>query len=1007
MTRFLLGRPVATFVVAFTLMGLGVITFRLLPVSLLPDIPVPGITVQAAYPTADARQIEQLVALPLRNQLLQLNHLDDLEAISQDGQVTVKVQLDYGSDVDLAYLEANEKIDLLMSQFPRDMERPRVMKAGAGDLPVFQLNVWPAAGDSSNFIEVSTFCDNVIRRRLEQLPDVALVDQSGAARGEWVVQPQADKLRAVGLTPADLAASLRAGGRELGSVTVRDGPYEYSIQLGGSLQSGRDILDTYLRVGREAGRVVRLGDFATLRLRERAEAGFHTYNGKRAVALAVIKSADAQVLRLQEDLYAQVEQFRRDYPTLRFALSQDQTTLLTISINNLLGSLATGALLTLIMVLLFMSSRKALFIVGLLIPVSLSVTMLAFYLLGLTINIVSLAGLVLGIGEIIDSAIIIIENIEQQRERGRSVADSCVEGTSEVIGPLFTSVLTNSAVFLPLLFLSGIAGALFFDQALSVTLALGVSLLASYTLVPVLYNLLYRSETAFDPKTTPAMRGAYRAYGWVFSRAFRRPWLMVALWLLLLGGAVWVGFRIPKSGMPRLSRTELEWAVDWNEPITPQENKRRVQTLLQEIKTKPVATNAYIGTQQFLLNTRLYQAPSEALVICQMADAGQYDQVAGQLQRAVAEKYPTANVAFRPAQNVFEQLFRTDEADLRVRLFDNLSQQGPSPTQVAQATRRLERAGFIVPVPPERTRLLLDVSAERLALYRVSREALLERLKTAFGQQPVGTLNTRQEQWPIVLGGEVEADLDSILSSSFVSTRTGAAVPITSLVSYRPAQDYASRLLGKEGAYVALDLISTKTNEPARAQYARARRALADAKDFSFGFTGSYFRDQGYLLELGWVILIAVAMLFFILAAQFESLQQPFIVLLTILFGSTGALALLYLSGGSLNLMSAIGLIVLIGLLDNDSILKIDTMNRSRDQMSLIDAIRRGGARRLQSQLMTYFTTVLGLLPLLWAGGLGAELQQPLALTVLGGMTLGVLISWTFIPLTYWWLYRK
>jgi multidrug efflux pump subunit AcrB len=1006
MTRYLLARPVATLVIAFTLMALGIVTTGLLPVSLLPDIPVPQLSVQANYPAANARQIEQIVALPLRNQLLQLHHLDDLEAVSQDGQVTVKVRLDYGTDVDLAYLEANEKIDLLMNQLPRDMERPRVIKAGADDLPVFQLNVWAADGDSANFIELSTFCDNVIKKRLEQHPDIALVDRSGAAEGEWVIRPDLARMRTVGLSTEDLKSALQDRATDAGSLTVRDGPYEYSIQLSGGLQSSEDITNTYLRVGTETPRLMRLGDFATVSLREKEQAGRHTYNGHRALALAIIKRSDAQVLDLQQDLYQQVEQFGRDYPTLRFELSQDQTTLLALSISNLKGSLLTGALLTLVMVFLFMSSRRVLLIVSLLIPISLSITMLAFSLLGLSINIVSLAGLVLGIGEIIDSAIIIIENIEQQRERGLSVPDACVTGTNEVIWPLFTSILTNSAVFLPLLFLSGIAGALFYDQALSVTLALGISLFASYTLVPVLYHRLYRHQTTYRPTSTFLMRSADRLYHTVFDAAFRYRRSLIFGCFLLLILAVWIGYLIPKSGMPTLSRTELQWSIDWNEPISPAENERRIKSLLTSVNQTIPSANAYVGGQQFLLNPRLNQAPSEAVVVCKVNTSDDYQVLLTTLQHLTARQYPTATSSFTPAQNVFEQLFQTDEAGLIVRIYAEKSQQSPGREQVTQATDLLQKAGFEVAPPPVRNRIQLSLSEENLALYQVPRQAVYDRLSTAFGQNGVSAMQGQQQQWPIVLGQQAATDLDSVLTSTFVETRGGNSISLRSLVTYRYTEDFASRYLGKEGAYVALEP-RREGNNSGNQPYLLAKQALAKGAGFTFDFSGSFFRNQTYLLELGWVILIAVAMLFFILAAQFESLLQPFIVLLTIVFGTTGALGLLYLTGGSLNIMSGVGIVVLIGLLDNDSILKIDTINRARNTLSLIDSIREGGQRRLQSQLMTYFTTVLGLLPILWARGLGAELQEPLALTVLGGMTLGVLISWTFIPLMYWGLYRK
>jgi multidrug efflux pump subunit AcrB len=290
-----------------------------------------------------------------------------------------------------------------------------------------------------------------------------------------------------------------------------------------------------------------------------------------------------------------------------------------------------------------------------------------------------------------------------------------------------------------------------------------------------------------------------------------------------------------------------------------------------------------------------------------------------------------------------------------------------------------------------------------MALYGISYEQLLQTVQTALMSKPAGTFRASQEQVDIVVGNSSPARLDSLIRATFVSGSSKERIPLAPLISYRTTTDYALLSSGTTGAYVPLNPLTSRSLTPTE-QEALIRDVLTDFPRLSAQFSGSYLRDQAYLRELWGVALIAVALLFFILAAQFESLLQPFIVLLTIVFGSAGALFCLTVTGQSLNLMTGIGFIVLIGLLDNDSILKIDTMNRSLTTHSLRGAVREGGLRRLHSQLMTYLTTVLGLMPLLWASGLGAELQRPLALTVIGGMTLGVIISWTFIPLMYYWL---
>ena len=1008
MIRFLLTRPIATFVVAFSLTGLGLLTMRMLPVSLLPNLPVPELSIQASYPSADARQLQTLLALPLRNQLLQLNRLDDLEVTALDGQVRAKVRLDYGTDVDLAYLEANEKIDALMGQLPRDMERPQVIKAGADDIAVFQLNVWQrTGGDSSDYYQLSRLCQTLLKRRLEQLPEVALVDISGLTEGQWVVRPRTNVLTALQISPAALAEAIRSRDLPSGAVSVKEGPYEFSIRLKGEITQEDELRNTFLTIGKDPVRVMRLSELAELHWEEKPPTGLHYYNGRRAVALGIIKRSDAQVLTLADELEKVLTEFTKDHPQLAFAISQDQTELLRLSIDNLIGSLWTGALLTFVMVFFFMHDKRVLFIIGLLIPVALSVTMLAFYLLGMSINIVSLAGLVLGIGEIIDSAIIIIENIEQKREAGLPLRQACDEGAEEVIRPLATSVATNSAVFLPLLFLSGLAGALFMDQAISVTLALGVSLLASYTLVPVLYSRLFAKQQTFAPIPTLAQRGAVRLYDSVLNTAFRFPKGMVMAWVVLLFVGASLAYRLPKQGMPNLSRNAFELTIDWNEPISLSENQRRVERLPQQWdRTGVVHQHSYIGTQQFLLNPRGQRTTTEAMLHVQLSEPQQYQDYMTTLQQQIRQQYPNANVEARPALNVFEQLFKTDEAPLRIHLSRTAGEQLPTMDEVQAVAARLEALGYSTPLPPQRSKILLSPQWDRMALYGVSYEQFLQTVQTSLMSKPIGTLRGGQEQVDIVLGTSRPARLDSLIRQTLITTQETGTVPLAPLVRYTTATDYALLSSGAEGAYVPL--IPTSRNALSYPeQQAQLQTLLAEFPHLTARFTGSYLRDQGYLRELWGIGLLAVALLFFILAAQFESLQQPFIVLLTIVFGSTGAMLVLAATGQSLNLMTGIGFIVLIGLLDNDSILKIDTMNRSLSTHTLRGAVREGGLRRLQSQLMTYLTTVLGLAPLLWAEGLGAELQRPLALTVIGGMTLGVVISWTFIPLMYYWLAKR
>jgi len=1009
MIRYIISRPIGTSVIMLTLVIFGIISTFFIPVSLLPDIPVPEITVQAYYPTADARQIQKLLAVPLKNRLLQLDKIEDLEAISQDGQVTVRVRFKYGTDIDLAYLEANEKVDLLMESLPRDTNRPQVIKTGAGDLPVFQLNV-SYKRDSGDFLALSSFCTNLLQRRLEQMPEIALVDITGLAKAEISVKLNLDAARNYGLSQENLIRQIQSQSNDLGNVTIENGLYEYNIRFEAQLKTVDDIRNLYYRIGGEQGRLVRLGDIAKVEIIEQNTGGLYMYNGKRAIGMAIIKQSDAQVLHLKNKMDETLSILRSEHPELDFAINLDQTQLLDLSISNLINSLLTGAFLSFILILFFMKDRKVLFIIGIIIPISLSITLLGFYICDLSINIVSLAGLVLGVGEIVDCGIIIIENIEQRKVLQTSnsrdaLAATCITGTEEVIRPLITSILTNSLVFLPLIFLSGIAGTLFFDQAIAVTLSLGVSLFTSYTLIPIVYFLLFQSENSVVRKSTKSTRAVQQLYQSVFTFSFKRPGVLISLWLLLALAAGFVAVKIEKTGMPEISRTDLDTFIDWNESVSAAEGLRRIAVLTEGITDKANNIAAFVGQQQFLLNSRLQLSPSQALIVSNVPSTVLYDSIAFELESRIRRTYPLATFENKPSLNVFEQLLRTTDPPLRMTLSQMNTDLPPSLALIDSVGNVLSSKNIETQKPPRKGRILLKVRTNKLAIYDVNFDDLIYVLRVALNEFTIGQIKTDQLQLPILIGADgVSGGIMEVLKTQFVPNANGSMIPVSELISLSKTEDYSSLHLGKDGMFVPL--VPSNIRDDIKETQNKIFNVMSSFPGINTDFDGKYFRDKNFISELKWIIIIAIGMLFFVLAAQFESLQQPFIVLITIVFGIGGSLIALYALGESLNIMSSIGLVVLIGLLDNDSILKLDIMNRNRDRISLVEVIKLGGEKRLQSQIMTFLTTELGLLPLLWSGGLGAELQKSLAIAVMAGMLVGVLISWTFIPLAYYWMYK-
>lgn len=513
MIKFLIQRPIAV-LMAFTACFIGrLVTYFTLPVSLLPDIAIPEITVQVSAQNTSARELENTVVKPLRQQLIQVAKLKDMDSETRDGAGIIRLGFDFGTNTDLAFIEVNEKIDAAMNYLPKDAERPKVIKASATDIPVFYLNLTlksdSAYGkvDERAFLDLCEFAENVIKRRIEQLAEVAMVDVTGLVERQLQIVPDPDKLAVLGFSIEDIENVLAQNNVEPGSMTVRDGYYEYNIKFSTLLRTEEDVKGHPAAKGRTYHP---LGRLLPVEIVPAKEKGVSMSNGKRAVTLAVIKQADENMEDMKLAINSTMDYFKKVYPDIDFSISRNQTELLDYTISNLQQNLSLGFLFICIVAVLFLGDVKSPFIIGLSMVVSIVICFLFFYLFKMSLNIISLSGLILALGMMIDSSIIVTENISQYRERGYSLRRACVTGTSEVITPMLSSSLTTIAVFVPLIFMSGIAGALFYDQAFSVTVGLLVSYFTGIMLLPVLYMLVYPDGVAAAGRGSPASASTIR-----------------------------------------------------------------------------------------------------------------------------------------------------------------------------------------------------------------------------------------------------------------------------------------------------------------------------------------------------------------------------------------------------------------------------------------------------------------------------------------------------------------
>lgn len=1018
MVKFLIRKPIAVLMTTLGILILGLYAFGFIPVSLMPDIDIPEITVQVSADNMSARQLEDAVVKPLRRNLMQLSHLKDITSETHNETGVIRLQFNHGTKIDYSFIEVNEKIDRAMGSFPKTMKRPKVIKASATDIPVFYLSMTLKKDDSNTksnntlypvsqgFVDFNRFANQVIRKRIEQVNEVAMVDVSGLVYPEILIIPDNNKLTALGISLDELESNIKKYDIQIGNLLIKDSQYQYDVRLGNTLNNIQEIRDIYIH---KNNRVYQLKELAEVLEHPQKRTGLVLSNGKEAVTMAIIKQSDARMGDLKEALNNLLDYFKTDYPNIDFTITRDQTKLLDYAINNLFQSLLWGMLLAFSIMFLFLKSVKSPLLIGISIPTSIIVCLLFFQLFEISINIISLSGLVLGIGLMIDNSIIVIDNITQYRERGLKLVKACIKGTNEVIKPLLSSALTTCAVFIPLVFLSGISGALFYDQAMAISIGLFASFFVSITLLPVLYRLFHLRDSKKQGRITRFLtkmnRLDYEAqYEKDFKWVMRRQKLSWAICLVLLLLAFGLYTLLPKTQMPEFTKTETLLKIDWNEQIHVEENKSRILELLGPIKNNLVNQTALVGNQQFILDKTTEAKASESTIYLQCKTEAELTTIQQTLQNHIQKAYPSALYQYKDVDNIFNLIFSEDQAALtaRIRPVENLGSSHNDALktvwhQVQDHFGNLELKPMVW-----QDYMTLVADQEKLMTYGVSANNIFNTLKSAFNERDILSIVDNQNFVPVILGGPSKR-INRILEETTVVSQDSAVFHIKDFVKVVSAKDLKTIKGGVEGEYYPIDLqvADTKIDETMDG----VKSIINKNPLYDVSFSGSYFENQKLMKELVIVLGISLLLLYFILASQFESFTLPLIILLEVPLDLAGAFLFLKLFGMSINLMSMIGIVVMSGIIINDSILKIDTIIQLQKQgYSLIRALLVAGQRRLKPILMTSLTTILALIPLLFSSGLGAELQAPLAIALIGGMLLGTLVSLYFIPLCYYYL---
>ena len=1012
--KFSVHRPVFTVMATLIVIILGAVSVTRLPIDLLPDITYPTLSISTSYENASPEEIEELVTRPVEQAMSAVTGVEEVSSISSEGNSQVRVTFTWGTDLDAAANDIRDRLDRVIPRLPEDADRPSLRKFDLASFPVLILG----AASRLDPVQMRRIIDDEVKYRIERVPGVAALDVWGGLEREIHVDLNPDKLKALEIPLDRLIARIKEANVTLPAGAIESGNYDITLRTPGEYTRLDELRDTIVAVRR--GSTVRLRDVAEVSDKWQKVSRIVRVNGQPGVRLSVNKQSGTNTVEVARRVLAEIDRINEDIPQIRITPIIDTSDYIQRSITNVGSAALYGGLFAVLVLLLFLRNIQSTLIIAAAIPVSIVGTFALIYFGGFTLNLMTLGGLALGVGMLVDNAIVVLENIYRLREARLGPEAAAVRGAEEVTSAIIASTLTTLAVFLPLVFVRGMAGVMFKQLAYVISFSLLCSLGVALTLIPML-GARFLHPTSLEAVAHETLgHKVFRVSGAFFNHlelgykdvlhfALNHRALVALLALLLLGGSVALVPLVGVELMPQSDegevRVDIEMEVGTKLAVMDQTLEPIEAIVAREVpEAKNVVTSAggspWRGTGSHTGNMRIsLKSQSERTRTS--------EEIAGVLRKKLSA-IPGATVRTRAGQGLF--ILRrvtggSERIELDIRGFDletadALAQQvrkiveGVDGVTDAQISRDIGA--------PER---LVHVDRAKAEAMKVTVQQVGELLQTVVSGTRASYYREGGDEFAILVKLK-DAELRSLreILDLTVTNAEGQPIVLRNIVSLRPRSGPV-RIERKDQERV----VSVRANIQDRdmgsiiADIRESLRGLPVPRGFSVGFSGDYEEQQKAFRELGLGFVLALVLVYMVMACLYESLRDPFVVMFSVPLAVVGVVLMLLLSNSTFNMQSYIGCIMLGGIVVNNAILLVDYTNRLRreDGMGIREAIEEAGRRRLRPILMTALTTICGLIPLALGLGEGGEAQAPMARAVIGGLASSTLITLVIVPVIY------
>ncbi len=990
---------------------IGIISLTELPIDLFPEIEVPVAVVATNYSGTGPQEMENLITKPLEGAIATVGNIENISSISSEGSSIVIAQFGFGVDMDLATLEMREKVDLVKGFLPDQSGEPLVIKIDPNALPVYQLSL-STKGDLAG---LQTLTEDTISQRFERLDGVASVDILGGFGREIEIAVNPNELANLGLNINGLSQIISSSNLNLPGGSVKNGQQEYSVRITGEFSDLEEIRD--MAIPLNSGEVLKLSDIAKVNLVRKDLSAISRTNGKDSINLSMQKQSGRNTVQVSNLINREVKKLIKDYPDIEFDIVLDSAEFITKSINTVVKNTLFGSLLAILILYIFLKNIRTTLIIGISIPISLIASFILLYFNGITLNILTLGGLALAVGLLVDSAIVVLENIFRFNAEGYSRSDAAILGASEVGMAITASTLTTVAVFIPIVFVEGVVGTIFRDFAITVTLSLAASLVISLTLIPMLASKIMRVDSKEEKLEDRKLSKVYiffdNAYlkleGWykkvlIASLAKRRRTMItaIAIFLISIVSLATVGVEF----LPATDEGNL--IIDVGVPPTTSIEKTdkavmNVETLLAGIdEVETISTNIN-GGNMMMSGRPVGNGGSISVVLSPLSERKRSTSQIAEEVRVMLKDIPgvdisvsqPSNTAAIGSANPISISIKGSELSVLEEISDDIKEILESVEGTREVTTSLSDS-----VPEIEVKVKKDIAAS----YGLTPAVVANNVRNSGAGTTVTRLKTGGDEIDVVIrdSSDITESLNNFRYMD-ISTPMGTNIPLSQLADINLVT--GPRAINRDNQERQVTVTSAIMDRELNEILKDVRAKLANYEvpgGYTYTLGGENEEIVDAFKQLALALVLAIILIYMVMAAQFESLLYPFIIMFTIPLAFGGGALGLFLSRRPLGVTGLIGVIILSGIVVNNGIVLIDYINTLRKQgKDRYDAIVAAGPVRLRPILMTTLTTILGLIPLSLGIGEGAELIAPIGSVVIGGLSLATILTLVVVPVMY------